>query len=656
MRKVKKGVAVTLLAAGVAPLAPAPPAQGAEPPLIPRDVLFGNPVKASPRISPDGKKLAFLAPSKDGVLNVWVKTIGKEDDGQVTDDRVRGVRMFRWAEDGAHLLYLQDIGGDENWHVYSARLATKIVRDLTPFQGVRAQNLMTDRRHPDEVLVGLNLRDRRVFDMYRIDLKTGAAVLDVENPGDVVEWLTDADFVIRGAVANDLADGSKTLRVRDLPGGKFRGLVTWPFGENGDVFAFTKDGREIVAASSLGSDTTRLVKLSLKDGKETALLAANEKSDVWAVLVNPDTFAAEAVAFNTHRVRWEALDPKVEGDLASVGRLCPGDFEVVSRDRADKVWIVAFDRDDGPVAWYAYDRRTRKGEFLFVNHPELEKHRLAKMTPVAVPARDGVALNAYLTLPVGRSLDKPSRLPIVLMVHGGPWGRDTWGFDPQAQWLANRGYAVLSVNFRGSTGYGKSFLNAGNKEWGVGAMQHDLTDAVKWAVEDGVADPEKVCIYGGSYGGYATLAGLAFTPELYRCGVDIVGPSNVKTLFESIPPYWAPMKSEFVLRVGDVEKDDDLNRRISPMFHADRIRAPLLIGQGQNDPRVKIRESDQMVKAMRERKLPVDYVVYTDEGHGFARPENRLDFYGRVDEFLAKQLGGRKEPWKKVDGSTAEAR
>ncbi|MBI5624661.1 MAG: S9 family peptidase [Elusimicrobia bacterium] len=648
MGKVRKGVAAILLTAGVA--------HAGELPLIPREVLFGNPVKASPKLSPDGTRLAYLAPSKEGVLNVWVRTLGKADDSQVTDDRVRGIRTYLWAEDGLRLLYLQDVGGDENWHVYAADLAAKVVRDLTPFQGIRAQNLMTDRDHPGELLVGLNLRDRRVFDMHRVDLKTGAVVLDTENPGDVMEWLTDADFSIRGAMARNDADGSNILRARDGRTGPFRDLKVWPFGENVEPFAFTKDGRGIVVASSLGSDTTRLVRLSAEDGKETQELAKDEESDVWTALVNPDSYAVEAAAFNRDRVSWRALVPEVKEDLSAIAKLCPGDFYVASRDRADKTWVVSFTRDDGPVAWYLYRRGPRKGELLFVNQPELEKYRLATIHPVSFKARDGRAVGGYLTLPAGSSLERPVPMPLVLDVHGGPWGRDTWGYNPEVQWFANRGYAVLKVNFRGSTGFGKSFLNAGNKEWGVGAMQHDLTDAVKWAVERGFADSKKVCIYGGSYGGYATLAGLVFTPELYRCGVDIVGPSNVKTLFESIPPYWAPMKSEFVLRVGDVEKDPDLNRRISPMFHAQKISAPLIIAQGQNDPRVKIRESDQMVQAMRERKLAVDYIVYTDEGHGFARPENRLDFYGRVDEFLSKHLGGRKEPWKQVKGSTAEAR
>jgi dipeptidyl aminopeptidase/acylaminoacyl peptidase len=279
------------------------------------------------------------------------------------------------------------------------------------------------------------------------------------------------------------------------------------------------------------------------------------------------------------------------------------------------------------------------------------------MQPVLIPARDGLQLPGYLTLPPNSPPAAQSpKLPLVLMVHGGPWARDDWGFDPYAQWLANRGYAVLQVNYRGSTGFGKAFLNAGNGQWGVGAMQHDLTDAVHWAVAQGIADPKRVCIFGGSYGGYATLAGLAFTPDLYACGVDIVGPSQIKTLFESIPPYWAPAKKEMVLRVGDVEHDAALNRRISPLFHVDDIRAPLMVLQGANDPRVKIAESNQIVSAMREKGLPVTYIVFPDEGHGFARPDNSLDANAHIEQFLAKYLGGRAEPIKPIEGSTAEIR
>ncbi len=649
-------ILVPLLLLTLLPFAFAAAPTGSEsrlPPLIPRDTLFGNPVKASPRISPDGTRLAYIAPDAKNVLNVWVKTIGQEDDAQVTNDTYRGIRQFFWSEDGKRILYLQDIGGDENFHVYSADLATKVVRDLTPFQGIRAANLEIDKDHPNELLVGLNLRDRRVFDMYRVDLTTGAVVPDTENPGDVQGWLTDADFRIRGAVAVNPTDGSTVLRVRNASDQPWRDLVVWPFLEEGGPVAFSKDGKSIVVESSLGADTTRVLRLDAATGKETARIAENPKADAGAVMVHPDTYEVQAVGFNYLRNEWTVLDPSIRADFEAISKLQRGEYSVISRDRADKNWIVVFDTDDGPVAWYHWNRDAKKGTLLFVNRPELANYQLARREPVVIKARDGFELVSYLTLPIGL---EPKNLPLVLNVHGGPWARDSWGYDPEAQWLANRGYAVLQVNFRGSTGFGKKFLNAGNGEWGVGGMQHDLSDAVAWAIGKGIADPKKVCIYGGSYGGYATLAGMVFTPELYACGVDIVGPSNLKTLFESIPPYWSTFKKILVLRVGDVESDDALNRKLSPLFHAQKIKAPLIVAQGANDPRVNIREADQIVSALREKEIPVTYVVYPDEGHGFARPDNRLDFYGRIDEFLARQLGGRAEPWTKIEGSTAEVR
>ena len=622
------------------------------PPLIPREVLVGNPEKAAPKISPDGTRLAYGAPSDKGVVNVWVRTIGKADDVQVTNDTVRTIRIFFWAEDGKHLFYMQDVGGDENFHVYAVNLETKVVRDLTPFQGIRAIGPIVDKKHPNEMLVGLNLRDRRVFDMHRIDLTTGAVSLDTENPGDVTGWLTDDAFQIRGAMAQNPKDASQTLRVRDARDKPWRDLLTWPFGENGGGVGFTADGKAIYAETSIGADTTRLVKVDLATGKELGTIAVNPKVDIGGVVIHPDTKVVQAVGFNYFKNEWTVLDPSIKDDFAALARVQRGEFYVTSRDRADKNWIVTYQTDDGPVAYYAYNRDSKKAEFLFVNQSALAKYTLAKMEGVTIRTRDGMELVGYLTLPVGV---EAKNLPFVLNVHGGPWARDAWGYDPEAQWFANRGYATLQVNFRGSTGFGKAYHNAGNNEW-AGKMQNDLTDAVKWAIAKGIADPKRVCIYGGSYGGYATLAGLVFTPELFACGVDIVGPSNIQTLFASIPPYWAPIKSEFVMRVGDVEKDAELNKKISPLFHADKVRVPLIIAQGANDPRVNIKESDQMVEAMRGKGLKVDYIVYTDEGHGFARPNNRLDFYGRVDEFLAKHLGGRMEPWQEIKGSSASVR
>ncbi len=622
-------------------------------PIIPRQILFGNPVKASPRLSPCGKRLSYLAPSDKGVLNVWVRTIGKEDDAQVTNDTHRGIRSHFWAQDGKQLFYLQDLGGDENFHVYAVDLQTKTVRDLTPFQGVRASNIMLEKKFPGQMLVGLNLRDRRVFDMYRVDLANGAITLDTENPGDVLGWVTDADFQIRACQAQNPKDASNVMRVRDGKDSPWRDLAVLPFGENGGIVAFSADGKSLLYETSVGADTARLVRLDAATGKELETIAKDPRVDVGGIVIHPDTRLVQAVSFNYLKNEWRVLDKAIQADFDALAKIGRGEYYLSGRDHADKNWLVTYQVDDGPVAWYVFDRESKKIDLLFVNQPELAKYKLAKVEPKVITARDGFKLVSYLTLPAG---SKGKNLPLVLNVHGGPWARDGWGYNPEAQWFANRGYACLQVNFRGSAGFGKKFLNAGNGQWGVGTMQHDLTDAVRWAIKLGIADPKKVCIYGGSYGGYATLAGLVFTPELYSCGVDIVGPSNIKTLMASIPPYWAPMKKQMILRVGDIENDEAFNQKISPLFHAANIRVPLIVAQGANDPRVNIREADQIVEAMRAKNLPVTYVVYTDEGHGFARPNNRLDFYGRVDEFLAKHLGGRAEPWQKIEGTSAEVR
>jgi len=624
------------------------------PTLIPREVLFGNPTRAQARLSPNGSHLSWLAPSADGVLNVWVQPADRSEEArQITDDQKRGIRSYGWTEDGSHILYVQDEGGDENWHLYAVALDGSKAQDLTPFDDVRAQNLMTDPEHPNQVLVGLNKRDPSVFDMYRVQLDSGKVELDTENPGDVVSWLTDADFRIRAAEASDPETGDDIIRVRDAEDQPWRELLRFPFGENGGALAFNEKGDQLFVTSSLGSDTTRLLALDVKTGKPSKELAQHPKADVGSVIMHPTEHRVQAVEFDYLKPEWTVIDPGLAEDLAHLEQVAEGTVAIVSRTLADDRWVFVDQPDDGPATYYLYDREPRRVERLFVTRPELAEYELAKMQPVEIKARDGLTLPSYLTLPLGL---EPKRLPLVLVVHGGPWARDDWGYNAQAQWMANRGYAVLQVNFRGSTGFGKAFLNAGNEEWGVGDMQHDLTDAVRWAIDQGIADPERVCIYGGSYGGYATLAGLAFTPDLYACGVDIVGPSNIETLFQSVPPYWAPMKKQLVKRVGDVENDPELNRRISPLFHAEKIEAPLMVLQGANDPRVKIAEADQIVAAMREKDLPVTYIVFPDEGHGFVRPENRLDANARIEQFLAEQLGGRAEPVTAIEGSTAEKR
>jgi dipeptidyl aminopeptidase/acylaminoacyl peptidase len=639
------------------------------PPLIPREILFGNPVRSHPQISPDGEQLAWLAPDKNGVVNVWIGSIDRTKERAVTNETHRPIEWYTWAGDSKHILYLQDNAGDEINHLFSADLTNGKVRDLTPFPGVRAQNVLTDLQHPKFVLVALNRRDPHAFDMYRVDLETGAVTLEATNPGDVLTWTTDNDFVIRAATAFDGKSGNTLIRVRDAVDKPWRDLVVMPFEQalfdgqvvGGSLIAgFAPDGKSLIIHSALHSDTGRLVRVDLRDGKELEVLAQDPQADVAdsgpgsgpSVLCDPMTHAIQAVEFDYMKPDWVFLDPKVEADFAVIGKDMPAFLDLVSRDRADKKWIVAIRRSEAPAGYFFFDRTTKKRHWLFDENPALTKSYRAQKKPVVIKARDGLELVSYLTTPLGAS---SKNLPLVLLIHGGPWFRDNFDFDPEVQLLANRGYAVLQVNYRGSTGFGLKFLNAGTNEWGRGT-QEDLFDAVKWAIDQGTADPKRIAAMGRSGGGFGTLLALEMRPEMFACGIDGVGPADLATLFRSFPSYWSNIMARWRRRGGDFDHNEKLNREVSPLFHVDKIRAPLLIGQGQNDPRVTIANSDAMVAALRKAKREVIYVVYPDEGHGFARPENNLDFYGRVEEFLAKHLGGRAEPWKKVAGATAELR
>ncbi len=607
------------------------------PTLIPREVLFGNPERAMPRLSPDGGRMGYLAPDS-GVLNVWLRTVGQEDDRVITHDRKSGIRTFFWSEDGRYVLYMQDRDGDENWHLYSVDFESGVIRDLSPFEGVRVDDVFTDRNHPGEILIAMNLRDRQISDLYRVDLATGAVRPEAENPGNYVGWLTDHEFRVRGATAAQ-PDGGFALLVSKQPEAEFEPILRWGPEDKGAALGFTPDGRGLYVEDSLNSDTTQLYTLDLATG-EKKVLSHREDVDVGSVMFHPTEHYVQAVAHNLHRLEWTILDASIAPDFEKLGQVREGEISLVSRNKADTTWLVAFTSDREPVRYYAYDRETQTAAYLFSNRPDLENFTLAPMTPVTIPSRDGLQLHSYLTLPAG---GVTKQLPLVLNVHGGPWARDGWGYDAEAQWLANRGYAVLQVNFRGSTGFGKAFMNAGNREWGA-KMHDDLLDAVAWAVGQGIADPKRTCIYGGSYGGYAALAGAAFTPDVFCCAVSIVGPSNIITLIQSVPPYWQPLMHTFRVRVGDIETEKEFLESRSPLFKADQIRIPMLIAQGANDPRVKQAESEQIVAALRAKGKHVEYLLYPDEGHGFSRPENRMAFYAAAEEFLARHLGGRTEP------------
>jgi dipeptidyl aminopeptidase/acylaminoacyl peptidase len=610
--------------------------------LIPRDVLFGNPERVSPQLSPDGTKLAWIAP-RDGVLNVWVAPVGSagvdwDAAAVVTDDTDRGIRSHTWARDGRHLLYAQDTGGDENWRLYDVDMQTLARRDLTPFEGVQARIIATRKIHRDEVLVGINKDNPQLHDVYRLDLPTGELTKLIDNPG-YAGWLADEDMVVRGAIA-PLPDGGYDMLVRDDADSEWRTLLRIPADDAAvsGPLAFTGDGKSLVAISSVGANTGRLVRIDLATGEERVVFEDPE-ADVTGAMLHPDTREPQVAVVVKDRAEYHVLDPAVQADLDAVRALHAGDPSLVGRDEADATWLIAFDNDATPVRYYAYDRASRTASVLFDSRPEMLRYQLATMEPFAFTARDGLTVHGYVTFPPGGGR---SALPAVLDVHGGPTVRDEWGWNPEAQWLANRGYLCIQVNYRGSTGYGKAFVNAGDREWG-GKMHDDLIDAVRYVAAQGWADPDRTAIYGGSYGGYAALVGAAFTPDVFRCAVDIVGPSNLKTLLETIPAYWAPARAELYKRVGNPETDQEFLWSRSPLSRARDIRIPLLIAQGANDPRVKQAESEQIVAALAEAGIDYEYMLFPDEGHGFAKPENRLKFYAAAERFLAKYLGGRFE-------------
>lgn len=613
------------------------------PTLISREILFGNPEKTSPQLSPDGKYLAYIAPDENNVLQVWLRTVGQEDDQILTADKKRGVRIFFWTYSADQLIYMQDSDGDENFHLYLVNVQSKIVRDLTPFQGVKAEVVGLEPKFPDQVLVGLNLNNPQKFDVYRINLKNGAVEFDTDNPGNIISWTEDAKLEVRAATAST-PDGGYDLLLK-TPDQQWEILRHWGPEEEGSAVSFSADGKTLYIEGNHDANALRLLAVDLDTHQET-VITEDKQYDVAGIIIQPLTRVIQAVSFYKDKQEWQIIDQSIAADFEELAKVRSGEFFIVSRDLEDKNWLVGYNTDDGPVYYYSYKRETKTSTFLFSNQPKLEGLQLASMQPISFEARDGLTIHGYLTTPVGIPSEN---LPTVLLVHGGPWVRDTWGLDPEAQWLANRGYAVLQVNYRGSTGYGKSFVNAGNREW-AGKMHDDLIDSVNWLVEQGISDPQKIAIMGGSYGGYATLVGLTFTPEVFAAGVDIVGPSSLITLIQTIPPYWEPLKAMLYHRVGNLETEEEFLKSRSPLFFADRIQKPLLIGQGANDPRVKQSESDQIVTAMQQAGLPVQYVLYPDEGHGFARPENRLHFYAIAEEFLAKYLGGRFEPLGDIPG------
>ena len=616
--------------------------------LIARDALFGNPERANVQISPDGKYLSWVA-AVDGVLNVWVAPADNPSQARaVTQDKARGIRSYFWSYQPDTLLYLRDSGGDEDFHLYAVDLKTGQAKDLTPFPKTTAQVAGVSPKHPGTILVGMNDRDAQWHDIYKVDLASGDRTLLEKNDAQIAGYIADADYTLKYAQRSRPDGGADVLRrgangawekFDDIP---FEDVLTTSPG------GLTLDGKTLYFTDSRGRNTAALFAIDVASGKRSLVLE-DARADVGGTLADPATGKVQAVSVDYLRDEWKVVDPAIRADLEKLEAIGPGDVSVNTRTLDDKTWIVAYSAAEAPLVYYRYDRGAGTLTKLFSARPKLEGKPLVPQWPVEIASRDNKTLVSYLTLPRSADANNDGKadapVPLVLLVHGGPWARDSYGYGGYNQWLANRGYAVLSVNFRGSTGFGKDFTNAGNGEW-AGKMHDDLIDAVQWAVKQGVTTQDQVAIMGGSYGGYATLTGLTFTPDAFACGVDIVGPSNLNTLLSTVPPYWASFFEQLAKRMGDPRTDAGkkwLTER-SPLTRADQIKKPLLIGQGANDPRVKQAESDQIVKAMQAKNIPVTYVLFPDEGHGFARPENNKAFNAVTEGFLAQCLGGRAEP------------
>ena len=617
-------------------------------PLIPRATLFGNPVRAGGQISPDGSQFAFIAP-RDGVMNLWVAPIGNMDAAKpLTAETTRPIRQYFWSPDSRQLLFVNDKGGDENFLLYGVDTASGTARALTPFTKTRVQIVQVSNLVPDRILIGVNNRDPKWHDVHSLDLATGKLTPVMMNMGNYAGFIADQNLVLRAASKARADGGSDFYRIVD---GK---VEAQPFEQVGlddslstQPAGYTADGKTLYWIDSRDRKTAALIAQDVASGKRT-VIGSDARADIGNVVADPRTGEVLAYGVNYLRREWKPLNAAVGRDIKFLESRLKGDIAISSATTDNSKWTVAVDPVTAPQSVWLFDRKTRALTKLYTPRPALEGMPLAAMYPVEIKSRDGLTLPSYLTLPpgVGRGpngkADRP--VPMVLYVHGGPWARDAYGYNTAHQLLANRGYAVLSVNFRGSTGFGKDFVTASNLQWGR-KMHDDLLDATDWAVRQGVTTPDKVAIMGGSYGGYATLAGVTMTPDKFACGVDIVGPSNLETLLKTIPPYWEAGKVQFYKRMGDPNTAEGLAllKERSPLYLADKIIKPLLIGQGANDPRVNVAESEQIVNAMKARNIPVTYVVFPDEGHGFARPANNLAFFGITEQFLGRCLGGRAE-------------
>ena len=613
---------------------PAACAFAAVPPLLPMEDFFRNPETAAFSISPDGKKLAFARPWQHR-MNVYVRDIATGNEKRITSATERDIAGFFWKGSGK-IVYAQDFGGDENFHVYITDIKGSESRDLTPFGKVKAGVLDDLEDDPVHMLISMNQRNAEIFDVYRCNIETGELELIGENPGNITGWMTDHDGKLRAAVQTDGVNESFLYRTNESD--DFRVLITTNFKETFSPVLFAYDNKIMYVVSNLSRDKAAIYTFDPEENKTLDLVFGHDEVDTGGIMHSKKRKIITGVSYVTDKRHYKFFDADREELQRTLDDFFPGlEAAAVDMDDDERRVIVRTYSDKTRGAYYLFDRKDNSMSKLADLSSWLKENQMASMTPISFTARDGLKINGYLTLPLGV---EAKNLPLVVIPHGGPSARDVWGFDSEAQFLANRGIAVLQVNYRGSTGYGKTFWQSGFKQWGR-KMQDDVTDGVLWAVNEGIADKTRLAIYGGSYGGYAALAGAAFTPDLYCCAVSYVGPSNLFTLLESIPPYWKPFIDMEYEMIGDPVKDKELLEEVSPVFHAENIRIPLFVAQGANDPRVNKAESDQIVEAVKEAGKDVVYMVKDNEGHGFHNEENRFDFYRTMEEFFRKHLGSR---------------
>lgn len=600
--------------------------------MIPLRDFFRNPEKDHYLISPNGKKISFLAPY-EGRQNIFISDIGSKEAKRLTDVKDRDIMTYFWGNDNT-LLYMKDDSGDENFHLYSIRADGTDKKELTPYPNVKCAIVDELYDSETEILIELNKRNLELFDVYRLNFETGEMNMVAENPGNISGWITDHAGKVRAARSTDGVNSG--LMFREEESGNFRSVLSTNFREQLSPLFFTFDNRNLYASSNLGRDKSAIVIFDPAKAKEIEILFEHPEVDVHYLNYSKKRKVLTVVKYNIWKSQREFLDKATKELFAELEELLPGyEVAITDKDRNEEKFIVRTYSDRSLGAYYLYDSLSGKLEQIASISPWLDENEMSETLPYSHKSSDGLNIHGYLTLPKDK---EPKDLPLVVNPHGGPWHRDTWGFNPEVQFLANRGYAVLQINFRGSTGFGRKFWEASFKQWGR-TMQDDLSEGVKNLVAGGIADPKRVAIYGGSYGGYAVLAGLAFTPELYAAGVDFVGVSNLFTFMNSIPPYWKPYLEMLYEMVGDPVKDEALLRASSPVFHVDKIKAPLLIAQGRKDPRVNVNESDQMVAALKKRGIDVPYLVKDNEGHGFHNEENKIEFYEMMEKFLQKHLG-----------------